>query len=178
MDWLFQLFSQQDAPWWGIPGVTASATVLGALVAYVSTRASDGRKTRNEDRRRWDEDIRSHCSSFLSASDQYFDAALNLKFKIGKETVVMVSQDERSGNFIKERIEGPADIAKGKALNALVELELIAPQQLYDASRSLTTHIDDLHKSSEHAQVLQKLYREKRSAVVNELRKVIKVVER
>ncbi|MGF9648849.1 hypothetical protein AAIH32_12785 [Pseudarthrobacter oxydans] len=42
------LMTGEKAPWWGIPGVTGAATLVGALIALRSARASDDRKAKAE----------------------------------------------------------------------------------------------------------------------------------
>lgn len=46
------------SPWWGVPAITATAVLFGALVAFFSTRFSDQRKRKADDRRQWDKEIR------------------------------------------------------------------------------------------------------------------------
>lgn len=47
-----------SAPWWAVPLVAGAFLIIGALIAFVSTAASDRRKLAREDRRQWDKEVR------------------------------------------------------------------------------------------------------------------------
>lgn len=56
------------SPWWGVPVITASAVLVGALVAFVSTRASDSRKFKRDKAERIMVDTRSVGLEYLAAA--------------------------------------------------------------------------------------------------------------
>lgn len=62
------------APWWGVPAITATAVLFGALVAYVSARASDERKAKREKAERIMLDTRTVGLEFLDAVNALVDA--------------------------------------------------------------------------------------------------------
>ncbi|NQD39975.1 hypothetical protein [Glutamicibacter halophytocola] len=56
-------------PWWGIPALTASATLVGALIAFWSARASDKRKHKRDTEERIMMDTRAVGIEYLDAAD-------------------------------------------------------------------------------------------------------------
>ncbi|MDR6794733.1 hypothetical protein J2X12_004119 [Pseudarthrobacter oxydans] len=179
--WLATVLSAEKAPWWGIPGVTATATILGAAVAYLSTRASDRRKTKIEDRRRWDQDVRKHGAEFLSAVDEYIDAldAFQRRFRAdgGK---FYITRDEATDRLMPTiHVEqARVNTAKVTIREALSHLSFLAPRALNESAGNLSDFAMGRDRRNRITEEFMNEYQAVRQEVVVELRKAIKVVER
>lgn len=72
---------QDQAPWWGDPVVAGGfllvGGVLGGLISWLSSRASDRRRAKREDRVRWHQDIRHVTAAVLGLANEY--SGLNLE---------------------------------------------------------------------------------------------------
>ncbi|NYD78435.1 hypothetical protein [Arthrobacter cupressi] len=175
---LGQILAAEKAPWWGIPVITASATLLGAFVSYTSTRASDNRKAKNEDRRRWDEEVRTHCVKYLKYMDSFKEKTNELKkFEgFGAATVKMVT-DPKTGESIKE-----VDLAmrqkkkaQDKARKALDQMASIAPKALYQSCLALFVAVLNMSMADKVTPELEYKFKSSRSKVRAKLRSAMKV---
>lgn len=170
------LMSAEKAPWWGIPGVTAGATMLGALVVFLSTRASDNRKQDAEDARRYDEDIRKYCSKFLVHIDEYKKQAQEFNH-LNEAKSMVKAVDPRTGDMIfKKTIVLRAEIkARTKASAALNQLQFIAPLKLHDLCLQLYAAALRIDMQSLNDKTTNDDFKNKRRLVRNELRRTIKL---
>jgi hypothetical protein len=66
----------ETAPWWGVPFLSGLFVVAVAVVAFLSLRASDLRKIRQEDKRRWNEQVVDVAMELLVICD---DAVSNVQ---------------------------------------------------------------------------------------------------
>lgn len=170
--------SAEKPPWWGIPAVTAAATLLGAFVAYTSTRASDNRKTKNEDRRRWDEEVRTHAVKYLKFMDSYMEKTKEHKKFSGfnAATYKMVTHPktgEQMKDFELARLQ--KNKAKVKAQEALDQLSSIAPRRLYQRCLGLFVSVLSMEMEDKVTTELEDHFKSRRRLVRAELRRAMKV---
>ncbi|MDQ0924550.1 hypothetical protein QF038_003058 [Pseudarthrobacter sp. W1I19] len=170
------ILSAEKASWWGIPAVTAAATILGAIVAFTSTRASDNRKQKAEDARRYDEEIKDLGSKFLTYTDEYKKNSQDYN-RLSKAATYRSVTDAKTGKSMKQSDIALRDqsVARHKAHKALNKLSFVAPESLHGVCRTLIVaaiRIDMLEKNDK---TTNDEYRFRRRAVLNELRKTIKL---
>lgn len=170
------LMSAEKPPWWGIPAVTAGATMLGAFVAFSSTRASDKRKQKAEDARRYDEDIRKHCSKFLAQTDEYKKQAQEFNRLNAAESTAKAVDPKTGETMLKSTIALRAEsAARKKASVALNQLEFIAPKKLHDLCLQLYVAAMRIDMQSLSDKATNDDFKNKRRLVRNELRRTIKL---
>lgn len=173
---LGQILASEKSPWWGIPLITGLATLFGALVAFISTRASDRRKARHEDNRRYDEEIKKICAKFLSHNDEY-------KKKSQEYTQLKQAKDERSivdpQTGITMTLSAIAyrdsDTYYKKASKSLDKLSFVAPESLQAACRAIFMIAVEIDMFDKDDKEINDRYTQRRWAVLNELRKTIKL---
>ena len=170
------LMGAEKAPWWGIPAVTAGATILGAIVAFTSTRASDRRKQKAEDARRYDEDIRKYCSKFLAQTDEYKKQAQEYNRLDAAESTAKAVDPKTGEAMLKSTIALRAQsAARKKASVALNQLEFIAPKKLHDLCLQLYVAAMRIDMQSLSDKATNDDFTNKRRIVRNELRRTIKL---
>lgn len=105
-----------SAPWWGVPVIAGIFLLSGALIAFLSTAASDRRKLAREDRRQWDKEIR----------DAYVEIS-KLVNEIMEFRWSLMSSDEdkraryESGASARDRIVSQGDLLRIIGTTPLVE---------------------------------------------------------
>jgi hypothetical protein len=105
-----------SAPWWGVPVIAGCFLLTGALVAFLSTAASDHRKLAREDRRQWDKEIR----------DSYLEIAKNVNEIADFRWSHVVSDEEKlaryeTGALVHYKIRGQGDLLRIIGTRPLVE---------------------------------------------------------
>ena len=179
-DYLAHLFSAAQAPWWSTPMLTFITTLLGATIAFTSTRASDKRKQEFDKETRWDKEVRDHCSAFLRSCDEakdqaneYHRLAVKAASSSGPDTDTGANVDARDA--AKKRAISQRDAAK----DALIQLSFIAPQELHDAGFGLLASVIRLSgTASTDADEIKRCndqFRQSRGAVLKQLRLSIKL---
>jgi hypothetical protein len=131
------LLAQQPpeaAPWWGVPVIAGTFLLIGALIAFLSTAASDRRKLAREDRRQWDKEIR----------DAYVEIAAEVN-KIREYRSLFVPDDKRGARYqagakARERIRSQGDLLRIIGTRALVE----RVEELDEASSQIVAVWHDL----------------------------------
>lgn len=108
------LFDQvtSDAQAWFVPSIAGLFALVGAFIALLSTRASDGRKQRADDRRQWDRDIRESYSKTLEASQLFSSIKLT-----------KVSDKEGMRKLADEMIKSLTDMRRSNAIIAPITTE-------------------------------------------------------
>jgi hypothetical protein len=105
-----------SAPWWGVPVVAGCFLLIGALIAFLSTAASDRRKLAREDRRQWDKEIR----------DAYIDIAGNVNEIAEFRWSQAVTDEEKrvryeAGSLVIDKIRIQGDLLRVIGTRPLVE---------------------------------------------------------
>ena len=117
------------SPWWAVPLITAIAVLIGALVAFLSTTASDRRKLKADDRRQWDKEIRDLYVEASAICERIAD--INA-FWFRNDSLEMELEDyERVVEY--ER----------KLRNIHNSFDLIAAPETSDASKQLANAVSD-----------------------------------
>jgi hypothetical protein len=57
-----------SSPWWGIPVIAGLFLLIGAVVSYLSVKASDSRRAKVEAKIRWHEEVRKFSAQAVSAA--------------------------------------------------------------------------------------------------------------
>jgi hypothetical protein len=105
-----------SAPWWGVPVIAGTFLLAGALIAFLSTAASDRRKLAREDRRQWDKEIR----------DAYVEIAKHVNDVIEFRWSSVVSDEDKraryeTGTSARDRIGSQGDLLRIIGTRPLVE---------------------------------------------------------
>lgn len=142
---LAQLFAQASnqttSPWWGVPLVTGSFAIggvaLGGLIAYLAALFTDKRRTKREDKHRWDNEIKVACSRLLSASHR-IDSWLTLYG--GKATSKSYPEEFRLFRATMDDF-----------FETYYELHLIATEPIARAARDFADKANILYRRREDA---------------------------
>lgn len=105
-----------SAPWWGVPVIAGIFLLSGALIAFLSTAASDRRKLAREDRRQWDKEIR----------DAYVEISKHVNDVIEFRWSHLSSDEDKraryeAGASARERIVSQGDLLRIIGTRPLVE---------------------------------------------------------
>lgn len=150
---------ESSSPWWGVPVLAGIFLLVGAVIAYLSLKASDNRKAAREDQRRWDDVVRIEARKFLSSTAQVSKALEVLHKKTGSGDELSEAQalfDEHH-SLMREHLDGlrivSSDPVIEKALRIHVKISAI---RMFDSGGKYEskTAIRDL--STEMVEVLRK----------------------
>ncbi|NUT72348.1 hypothetical protein [Pseudarthrobacter sp. C4D7] len=179
LTWLITLFSQKDAPWWGVPVIAGIFLMIGASMSFGSAWTVDRIKGNRELARRFDADIKAYGAEFLQSCDRYQKALQKLVRSKPAGFMKEIQHDD-------ENTYGPSDSPEYKAMLGVRDkaqesadlLSFVAPDSLTSAARDLQAELlaaqifhaadtDDNKAKVAAARLL----------VVNEVRKAIELPE-
>lgn len=149
------------APWWGVPLLAGLFVIIGAAVTYFSTRASDKRKVKREDK------VRIATESTESASKLMEEAARIEKLVAQQQTL---SHAKFQGDYLNEITALLEDLD-----SAWTKFELVADKDLLQPGKDLfaaaiAVALPDL--SEESTSHFRGEYHRKHLALVNALRAI------
>lgn len=153
------------APWWGAPVGAIAGAVFGQLVSARSTRKSDERKFRDQQRtaltakaeaarRERLEHARTVGIRLISQADELSDSAVTIHEEMANLYADLLDQTMNGEKFkpVQTKVGAAADArdAARKTLRSLrAELEIAAPAYVVDAANDLIAGIDALYDSSD-----------------------------
>lgn len=113
-----------SAPWWGVPLIAGVAALVGSLITFWTTRASDLRKAKREEECQWDDEIRSESRKFLTSAAKISEALSVLHKKDAPDPDVKAAQilfDEHNA-LIREHLDGLLIIAPGPVMQKALRI--------------------------------------------------------
>ncbi|WP_437770618.1 hypothetical protein [Arthrobacter sp. KNU40] len=164
------------APWWGVPLLAGIFVLIGALAAFLSTRASDRRKSKNEDARRYDEEIKNLGGKFLTNADEYKKKSQDYA-RLSKSSTIRSVTDPKTGKMMRQTDIALRDKSKAqhKANEALNQLSFVAPERLHAACRAMLVSALRIDMHEKNDPETDEEFRRRRHLVLNELRRTIKL---
>lgn len=147
------------APWWGVPLLAGLFVIIGALVTFISTKASDKRRARREDK------VRIATESTESASKLLEEAGRIEKAVAQQQTL---SHAKFQGDYLNDIATLLEDLD-----TAWTKFELVADKELIQPGKDLfaatiAMALPDL--SEESTSRFRGEYQRKHHALVNALR--------
>lgn len=133
------LVAASAQPWWGIPVIAGCFLLLGgalgAVISFLSTRASDRRKAAREDEQRWDSELLARAGTMLSTLDILYETNLHIQDSIN-DSITNGSSPESlqlaAANMEKQTA------AVNNFARARTELGLIAPFDVLTAANVIS----------------------------------------
>jgi len=142
------------APWWGVPIVAGAFTLVGVALSQLAGYFSDKRRVERDDLRRWDGELRQvvvRCSQILLAIEER----------------TILSWGEDASIEVDDRIYHQRYT---ELLQALVELDLIAPVGVSEAAHAAAEAATSAERWSSSEQELFHRYVTARRNFVNAIR--------
>lgn len=125
------------SPWWGVPLFAGLFAVLGSLIAFTSTRASDKRRARREEKERIMSDSRTAAVDVIEAADSI-------------EHLTLMQQTE-SRALASEQLTTLTSDATTKLDNAWSRFQVYGDEEAIEAGRQLMVAVRML-KNSGHSE--------------------------
>lgn len=153
---------ETGAPWWGVPVITASAVLFGALVAFLSARASDGRKAKRDQEERIMTDTRDVALEYLDAANALAatvraqgdpSRALDVQSYLKAMQANLMAEQQKWGKFELFAHDNALEAGKGLETACLV-LSLsafqgrIPTEELQDFETAKYSFVNTLRKAS------------------------------